>query len=411
MSEQEFEVYLRLIAKLLRLSDAQREAISDELRDHMEARLDELMDAGMEREQAIHAAIEEFGDAAGLADEFTRITRHTTLRRRIMKTSIGALAAAAAIALAFLYMLPHDRAGVSGPADTFAQGAGVSEEALVTSTQESASTLERLSQRVTIDYNEAPLGEVFDHLRDATGVNIFVNWTVLEGAGIDKQHPVTLSLRDTSAHTVLSLMFQLFNPTLSEPIDYAVMDDVVVVATASEINDMRVVRIYDCLDLIQGSGWSRAQQREQQAPGQPPAPGTAPGMYGGEGEMRSYGGAMGGEEKEQAQAQRIREGVMAGGYRPTRGRGAGSYGGGYGGYSGYGGEGGYGMGGEMFASHDVPTAQQHANELIGVVNTLLDDGGSVSFYDGMLVVIAGHKSHQRIQETLTLMRKAQEHRQ
>jgi hypothetical protein len=61
---------------------------------------------------------------------------------------------------------------------------------------------------------------------------------------------------------------------------------------------------------------------------------------------------------------------------------------------------GYGMGGMM-------AGQQHANELINVVHTLLDDGGSVSSYDGMLVVIAGHKTHQRIQETLTLMRDAQ----
>ena len=121
MSEQEFEVYLRLIARLLRLSDAQREAISDEMRDHMEARLDELMESGMGREEAIHAAIDEFGDAAGLADEFTRVTRYHKLRRRIMRTSIGALSAAAAIALTFLFMLPQNRPGVSGPAESFAE--------------------------------------------------------------------------------------------------------------------------------------------------------------------------------------------------------------------------------------------------------------------------------------------------
>ena len=83
MSEQEFDVYLNLIAKLLRLSDTQRQAISDELRDHMEARLEELMDQGLTKEDAIHAAIEEFGDAAGLADQFTTITKQHTLRRRI----------------------------------------------------------------------------------------------------------------------------------------------------------------------------------------------------------------------------------------------------------------------------------------------------------------------------------------
>lgn len=387
MSEQEFEVYLRLIAKLLRLSDAQREAISDELRDHMQARLDELMDSGMDREKAIHAAIEEFGDAAGLAEEFTRITRHYTLRRRIMRTSIGALAAAATIALAFLYMLPHDRPGVTGPADTFAQGADTSEEALVTSTQASAGTLESLSKRITIDYNQTPLGSVFDQLRDETGVNIFVNWTVLEGAGVDRDYPLTLSLRDTSAHTVLALMFQLLNPALPEPIDYAVMDDVVVVATASAINDMRVVRIYDCLDLMGGpvayaaAGQTSAGTESSGAMGGYGDPGLgAPGAGRG-----GYGGGYGGM------------GGYGAGEQPTRAAGGQSFdrsGGAYG---------GFGMGGGM-------PMQQHAGELVNVVQTLLDGGGSVTSYDGMLVVIAGHKTHQRIQETLTMMRSARAQR-
>ncbi|MCB1133868.1 MAG: hypothetical protein KDN05_22305 [Verrucomicrobiae bacterium] len=392
MSEQEFEVYLRLIAKLLRLSDKQREAISDELRDHMEARLDELMEGGMGREKAIHAAIEEFGDAAGLAEEFTQITRHYTLRRRIMRTSIGALAVAATIALTFLYLLPQHRPGVSGPADAFAQGADTSEEALVASTQEAAGTLQSLSKRITVDYNDTPLGVVFDQLRGETGVNIFVNWTVLEGVGIDKDYQVTLSLRDTSAHTVLALLFQLLNPALPEPIEYAVMDDVVVVATASEINDMRVVRIYDCLDLMHGAV---AYAASGQAPAGMVSGGGMGGGYGAPG-MGDFGGemAMGGEGYGGG-------GGMGGGYgsadQPARtagGRSVGRSGGAYG---------GYGMGGGM-------PMQQQAGELINVVETLLDDGGSVTSYDGMLVVIAGHKTHQRIQETLTMMRSARAQR-
>lgn len=383
MSEQEFEVYLRLIAKLLRLSDAQREAISDELRDHMEARLDELMDSGMDREKAVHAALSEFGDAAGLAEEFTRITRHYTLRRRIMRTSIGALAAAATIALAFLYMLPQNRPGVSGPEDTFAQGADATEEALLVSTQQAAGTLERLSQRITVDYGQTPLGGVFDHLQEETGANIFVNWTALEAAGIDKDYPLTLSLRDTAAHNVLALMFQLINPTLSDPIDYAVMDDVVVVATASEINDMRVVRIYDCLDLMGGTvAYAAARQAFSDMDGS------------GETGMGGYGGAMakGGEGYGGGYG-----GMGAGGYgeaeqstRRSTGRAGASYGG--------------------FDEGRGISMQQHTGELINVVGTLLSGDGSVTSYDGMLIVIAGHKMHQRIQETLTMMRSARAQR-
>ncbi len=42
MSEQEFDLYLKLLAKCLRLTSGQRELIADELRDHLEERLEEL---------------------------------------------------------------------------------------------------------------------------------------------------------------------------------------------------------------------------------------------------------------------------------------------------------------------------------------------------------------------------------
>ncbi len=88
MSEQEFESYLRLLSRFLRLSEGQRESIRCELRDHMEARLEDLLAAGMDRQQAIAAALDEFGDAAALALEFDRIGRR---RKWIMRSTIGAL--------------------------------------------------------------------------------------------------------------------------------------------------------------------------------------------------------------------------------------------------------------------------------------------------------------------------------
>ncbi len=53
MSEDEFELYLRLLGKFLRLKPGQRAEISDELRDHLESRLDELTQSGLDRTAAI----------------------------------------------------------------------------------------------------------------------------------------------------------------------------------------------------------------------------------------------------------------------------------------------------------------------------------------------------------------------
>lgn len=46
MSEREFDLYLELLAKFLRLRPGQTAEIADELRDHLEARLEEFSRAG-----------------------------------------------------------------------------------------------------------------------------------------------------------------------------------------------------------------------------------------------------------------------------------------------------------------------------------------------------------------------------
>src|SRR5262249_35987350 len=87
----------------LRLKAPQRAEIADELRDHLEARLQELAARGMAREEAIRAALEEFGDAAELANHFTQVA-HIRTRRLIMRYTIGtvlALSLAIVVATAF----------------------------------------------------------------------------------------------------------------------------------------------------------------------------------------------------------------------------------------------------------------------------------------------------------------------
>lgn len=72
MPEDEFEIYLTLLAKTLRLGDPQRDAIARELRDHLEQPLAELTEAGCSRHEAIKLALDEFGNASALANDLTR---------------------------------------------------------------------------------------------------------------------------------------------------------------------------------------------------------------------------------------------------------------------------------------------------------------------------------------------------
>jgi Bacterial type II/III secretion system short domain len=98
MPEHDFELYLSLLTRFLRISPAQRDSIADELRDHLEQRLGELEAQGLSREAAIRAALEEFGDAADLANHFTSLAR-IRKRRLIMRLTFGSAVALAALVL------------------------------------------------------------------------------------------------------------------------------------------------------------------------------------------------------------------------------------------------------------------------------------------------------------------------
>jgi len=119
MSEQEFELYLKLLSRCLNLTPAQREQIADELRDHLAERLEELAQAGVPREKAVVQALDEFGDAAVLAGNFATVAR-LKRRRFLMRLSLGSVGVLTAGLLIAFAFWPDNRA-VRGPEKTVAQ--------------------------------------------------------------------------------------------------------------------------------------------------------------------------------------------------------------------------------------------------------------------------------------------------
>ena len=123
MPAEEFDAYLRALSSLLRLEPAQRAELADEFRDHLESRLEELTAAGVPRARAVETALEEFGDAAGLASHFTSQHRFRVRRRRrkalgkfVMKTLPAAAALAVLGAVAWLAAPPNPVLAPPGPA-------------------------------------------------------------------------------------------------------------------------------------------------------------------------------------------------------------------------------------------------------------------------------------------------------
>lgn len=122
MSEREFELYLSVLSRLLQLSPDQRAEIADELRDDLETRFQDLCKQGHDREAAIQLAIEELGDASGLANHFTTIARQRK-RRLIMRYSLTTVAVLACVFLGLHAFAPRTQ-NLDGPKVAEAQFGG-----------------------------------------------------------------------------------------------------------------------------------------------------------------------------------------------------------------------------------------------------------------------------------------------
>ncbi|MBI1372070.1 MAG: hypothetical protein GC159_04830 [Phycisphaera sp.] len=257
MSDQEFEQYIVLLCRALRLSPGQRAAITDELRDHMEQRLAELTERGVDRERAMTIALEEFGDASALAQEFTQIN-HTVFRRRIMRYTLTTVGAASFMILATLAMLPQRRdlpasmntaSVVAAANDDASKAAADAPSPLHENDPFDERVREKLGQPIDVGFNGERLKDVLDSFRKKAGVNLFVNWHTLEGAEVKPDSPVTIEFKNSPADEVLALILNRVGGD-AVPLGYGIEKGVVVISTKEELTKRMVQRVYNIRDLF-----------------------------------------------------------------------------------------------------------------------------------------------------------------
>lgn len=283
MSEHEFEKFLALLSGMLKLDAAQRDEIAGELRDHLEDRLSELLAEGVPREKAILVALEEFGDAAGLAAEFLHIVRHQR-RRRIMRLTAGSLAATVAIVLGSMAFWP-DSHPVQVTPRALAQQLAATSTTLAEPTVEenNAATERKLAKRLPGQFQDIPLHDVIEFLFDATEVDYLVRRTKLDEGGVNLEMPVNLHLKQVRAEMLLDLVLSDLGLT------YTVRDGIVIISTQDDQDVALEIRLYNVRDLVTMDAEKSAMLRShwsRQAGGgfvgsgsggfsQPPASGTA----------------------------------------------------------------------------------------------------------------------------------------
>ncbi|MDB5320277.1 MAG: blaR1 4 [Phycisphaerales bacterium] len=110
-----------------------------------------------------------------------------------------------------------------------------------------ARTAEKLRKPLDkIDFNEVPLRDVLDYIRDATGADLLVQWPALDEAGVARDVPITLRLHEPiAADGVLTMIFK----SAALPLRYEIEKGVVVIGHSSARGAV-ITRVYDVTDLV-----------------------------------------------------------------------------------------------------------------------------------------------------------------
>ncbi len=363
MIEREFDDYLALLRGLLRLRKRQCDAIADELRDHMDARLEDLLAEGIPKEKAVQIALEEFGDAAGVGQAFLELNR-TNQRRWNMKITAASLLTCTALGLAAMAFWPGGGPNVSnkamaqiggGPAGPGAGGApggpppGAAQLTERSKEENNQATALKLAQvQQNFDIQQVQVDEFGKLIGDMCQVNVIVDRAKLEEAGVETSKALEISLKNVRIDTALELTLkQLGN------CGYYIHDGIVMITSQEALANVTEVRVYNVADLVYlDTAWPLDPSHGRGAPGMmggmgsgmgmgapggmggmPGASGSmAPGGYGGAGGMPGAPGGMG--------PGGFGSGSGKGG--PPGGFGGGDSGGGVGGPGGFGGAGGAG---------------------------------------------------------------------
>ena len=208
MPEHEFEIYLSAVSRLLRLNPEQKSAIADELRDHLEERLKELTGSGMDRDQAVRRALDEFGDASGLAVEFSRVMQ-SRMRRVVMRT-----AAVTIVLLIAANVLIHTffPAGADREEGFNALLGHMAAEPLLASDEtekvkdaapaapsqielEPLMPVELQTRVAPMTFIDSPLSDSVALLSESYGIPIVIDEMALEDDGLTSDHPINLTIQ------------------------------------------------------------------------------------------------------------------------------------------------------------------------------------------------------------------------
>ncbi len=261
MSEREFEHYLTLLGSMLRLRPEQRAEIAEELQQHLDERLQDLQAAGLSREDAIQQALAEFGDAAGLAAQFSSVSRRR-YRRWMMRAATASVTSAFMVLVLFVSFwptggrielaLPTTAQDTNPPAsespvasvDPFTTEADLpTTKTKSTSTSreaKNADTRIQLETTAAFEMQEASLSDLSSMLAERLQHGCLLDHRRMEEEGVDRESGnLNWNLTNASLGTMLETLLDEMQLT------YQIRDGILVITSQSAADDDLSLVIYD----------------------------------------------------------------------------------------------------------------------------------------------------------------------
>jgi len=269
MNHDEFDNYLALVSRLLRLTNTQSDAMGDELRDHLETRIAELVESGVEEKTAKLQALEEFGDAASLAQQFQSVLK-SYRKRWMMRFTTFAIAGSFLVVLLTFSLWPEG-ARFGTPNNSVAQDAvnpQTDQQEPTESTRPSKTaelnkiTNDILEKTVSFKYDATPFEEVMNELQENFSFNIYLDSSARDDL-LTEDEPVTFKITSIRLRKALNLMLREKNAT------FVVEEGILVIISKDVASDLEYFerKIIDARLLFKQIQLAeKAQKRQGQQP-------------------------------------------------------------------------------------------------------------------------------------------------
>ena len=232
--ERTVSAWLDVLVRLLRLPQRAQDEIRVELQGHLSERIRDLILAGHTEDQATRTAIGELGEASDLAQRYKDAHRFAKRRLVMNLTLLTACLGVAGIGVVTL----------TGSDDQI-------EARIFQAPALSGLAAESLEAKIDVAFDQTPLEEVLDFLRQQIERPLYVHWSDLENEGVYREEmELTLNVSGLSLKRTMELVLDQINDCVNAA-EWYFSEDLVELGTRWEFARRDTVLVsYDLTNVL-----------------------------------------------------------------------------------------------------------------------------------------------------------------